>query len=304
MIGVESGFYHFRMTKTDKYEENVLIDTGSIGVMNSDILSLFAYGETRFVPGHRSTFLTHCYDIEYLQEGGMTYSTRNESWRLRPGDVILTRAGNTGTFTVSPKEPVKKMFIMIHNGRLSSLLFNAGALRDNDFLRLEHPERLLPLFAEVKKLCRMEAPGQLQQLSNALYAMLTELIFQTCRQADNEQADFARKLAALAGSSLSESYPLDYIAQHFGVGKRTLNRMFMVHFHCPPIQYFIRMRMEYAARLLLNSNTPVKNIARECGYDDPAFFSRKFKHHYGQSPGKFRETTEPNPPAEQAIQTK
>jgi AraC-like DNA-binding protein len=45
----------------------------------------------------------------------------------------------------------------------------------------------------------------------------------------------------------------------------------------PPIDYFIRMRMQHACELLQASAMPIKDVAAAVGYADPLYFSRVFK---------------------------
>jgi transcriptional regulator GlxA family with amidase domain len=55
-----------------------------------------------------------------------------------------------------------------------------------------------------------------------------------------------------------------------------------------PIDYFIRMRMQRASRLLCDTNLSVKEVAARLGYDDPFYFSRIFKSVNGLAPSDYR----------------
>ena len=62
-----------------------------------------------------------------------------------------------------------------------------------------------------------------------------------------------------------------------------------------PIDYFIRLRMSHACRLLATTSLSVKEVAAALGYDDPFYFSRVFKSVNGTPPTDYRmhlETTE------------
>jgi AraC-like DNA-binding protein len=47
-------------------------------------------------------------------------------------------------------------------------------------------------------------------------------------------------------------------------------------------------RMEVATLLLRQSSEGVAQVARSCGYRDPAYFSRVFRKRFGQSPREWR----------------
>ena len=55
-----------------------------------------------------------------------------------------------------------------------------------------------------------------------------------------------------------------------------------------PIDYFIRLRLRQACRLLEETQLSVKEIAYTLGYDDPFYFSRIFKSFNRIAPSKYR----------------
>ena len=57
---------------------------------------------------------------------------------------------------------------------------------------------------------------------------------------------------------------------------------------CAPIDYFIRLRMQHACRLLDKTVMSVKQIAATLGYDDPFYFSRIFKSVNQVAPSEYR----------------
>lgn len=56
----------------------------------------------------------------------------------------------------------------------------------------------------------------------------------------------------------------------------------------PPHEFLLLSRMRKGAEMLLESRTPVKNIAAELGYNDPAQFCKLFKNKIGASPENYR----------------
>jgi len=57
---------------------------------------------------------------------------------------------------------------------------------------------------------------------------------------------------------------------------------------CPPMDYFTRLRMRHACRLLGSGSASVKQVAAALGYDDPFYFSRVFKSVHHMAPSKYR----------------
>jgi AraC-like DNA-binding protein len=57
---------------------------------------------------------------------------------------------------------------------------------------------------------------------------------------------------------------------------------------CPPIDYFIRLRMHRARELLEAGSLHVKEVAAALGYEDPFYFSRMFKSVNHVAPVEYR----------------
>ena len=54
------------------------------------------------------------------------------------------------------------------------------------------------------------------------------------------------------------------------------------------MEYFIRLRMQQAAQLLVASALSVKEAAAALGYEDPFYFSRVFKSVHALAPTDYR----------------
>lgn len=64
-----------------------------------------------------------------------------------------------------------------------------------------------------------------------------------------------------------------------------------------PLQYLEDLRMNHAASLLANCNTPINEVALLSGYSDPYYFSRVFKKRFGKSPAHYRMSYSKKPEA-------
>jgi AraC-like DNA-binding protein len=56
----------------------------------------------------------------------------------------------------------------------------------------------------------------------------------------------------------------------------------------PPMEYFIRLKLEKACAALSDLEMKIKDIASMLGYEDPYYFSRLFKKHLNMSPFQYR----------------
>jgi AraC-like DNA-binding protein len=59
-----------------------------------------------------------------------------------------------------------------------------------------------------------------------------------------------------------------------------------------PVEFFLRTKIQAAARDLYFSKLPIRDIALDYGIEDPYYFSRLFKKIMGKSPDKFRKAAD------------
>jgi transcriptional regulator GlxA family with amidase domain len=79
------------------------------------------------------------------------------------------------------------------------------------------------------------------------------------------------------------------IARMVHMSQRNLNRTFHRVFNMPPAKMVTSIRMDIAARMLIESDMPLRAIASAVGYDSSFSFSRLFKKHAEISPAHYRE---------------
>jgi AraC-like DNA-binding protein len=79
------------------------------------------------------------------------------------------------------------------------------------------------------------------------------------------------------------------LAQLSGMSESHFSRQFKAALGTSPIDWLRRERIHQAKRRLIESDDPVKEIARQVGYHDQFFFSKDFKKMTKLTPTQFRE---------------
>jgi transcriptional regulator GlxA family with amidase domain len=87
---------------------------------------------------------------------------------------------------------------------------------------------------------------------------------------------------------LDEPLQVATLAARANVSPSHFFALFKRRVGCAPIDYFIRLRMQHACRLLDETVMSVKEVAATLGYDDPFYFSRVFKAVNNVSPSLYR----------------
>ena len=89
-------------------------------------------------------------------------------------------------------------------------------------------------------------------------------------------------------AEIAHSWRVEELAREAGVSSGHLTRQFTAAVGLAPLAYLSRCRAERAAGLLLRSSRKVGEIAREIGWEDPVYFARRFRKHYGMTAGAYR----------------
>lgn len=97
-----------------------------------------------------------------------------------------------------------------------------------------------------------------------------------------------RKLTAHIDANLDRSLRSAELAALVRLSPGYFSRTFRNSFGCAPLEYVTRRRMERAQGLMLSTQTPLAQIALDCGLADQAHFSRLFRRVVGESPRVWR----------------
>ena len=85
-----------------------------------------------------------------------------------------------------------------------------------------------------------------------------------------------------------ENVTVEQCAQRINMTVTSFCRFFKNHTNQTFTQYLNVIRIEFAQKLLLNTEMPIKEICYECGFNSVPYFNQRFKIAAGKSPGEYR----------------
>jgi AraC-like DNA-binding protein/quercetin dioxygenase-like cupin family protein len=85
-----------------------------------------------------------------------------------------------------------------------------------------------------------------------------------------------------------EQIEISKLAAMTNMSERAFYRIFQEATGETPNQYLTDLRLTHVTELLRHSDTPVTDIAFECGFQDSSYMAKTFKKHNGISPRDFR----------------
>ena len=107
-------------------------------------------------------------------------------------------------------------------------------------------------------------------------------------EADRETTGKVDRSIAFMADHLNQPLQVATLAALANVSPSHFFALFKKRTGCPPMDYFTRLRMRQAGRLLDSTTASVKEVAAALGYDDPFYFSRVFKSVHQMPPSQYR----------------
>ena len=155
--------------------------------------------------------------------------------------------------------------------------------------RGDYPSRFDALLAQSTRAGRIENLRAVHLLEGLLIDLAEDRA-----TAPRDQPAWLKRTLHRLDDAVLRGQSLDYaiVAREVDMAESTLRRRFRDATGLPPHEYVLQRRIAEAKRLLGQTNSPIKSIARQLGYSDVYFFSRQFRRFAGVSPGMFRKSRE------------
>ncbi|REK74558.1 AraC family transcriptional regulator [Paenibacillus paeoniae] len=154
------------------------------------------------------------------------------------------------------------------------------------------PDDPLSLFHIVEAMRRewlIAGPFEKFQVKSMFYELLGMMLRQMHRQSgEAAKQDLATRAVHYMEKHYAERISLESLAAALNYSAAHLSDTFKKHTGYSPIDYLLRIRMEKAASLLVDTEGSIREIAKYVGYADPYYFGRLFKKMFGASPLHYR----------------
>lgn len=147
--------------------------------------------------------------------------------------------------------------------------------------------RLIERFAgeSIAKCCAKTAMLQNKESTQAPYIPVPHHF--------KQKDDMVRTAVEWMQKNLDQEFQLDSLASQLAVSPRTFIRRFNQATGKPPKQYFQKLRIDEAKRLLESTELSVDDITEKVGYVDVSSFRRLFKREVALSPTEYRKRFTP-----------
>lgn len=234
-------------------------------------------------PGVRDHYLIH-----HVSEGHGTYTLRGITYALRAGDVFLSPPDETIHYAADAHMPWSYRWVGFNGLEAKALLSGTGFSKEQPVLHFDEsvPDALLSDIYQA----RGSQPFQALQMTGRLYLFLAWLQQQAKEEPMHRLKpgeEYVIHACAFIANNFANPITVEDIASHVGVCRSRLYRAFQEHMNASPTRYLTRFRMQHACALLSKGGLSVKEIAFSVGFEDPLYFSRRFREIIGSAPTEY-----------------
>ncbi len=221
--------------------------------------------------------------LNLITAGSARFVHRGTDAVVGAGEVTLTHPGGEMTFATGPDGMLHKRFVVLGGGALAGYLASSG-LEKRVRIAVRHPRLLHSLFRRCYTVLRERDGDFVTELSMRAHRIMLEL----ARSVAAEYPASLTRALQFVQRNLRGFVSLGEISRAAGTSTRTCIRLFKQQFGTPPVRFFLDQKMRWAAHLLLQTPSSIKEIAVTLGYRDPLYFSTQFRAYAGLSPRQYR----------------
>lgn len=243
------------------------------------------------------------YEIFFFLSGNVTYTIEGKSYKLRPGDILLTNSSDIHRPDIQEGKPYERIviwladdfFMMLKDfyGEDLSACFTDAASKDYRLIRPDNQNitRLKTLCTQISKAKNSTEPGSRALAS----AYLTEFLVQVSRayyetpdsvKCDVTENEKINQIVLFINENLAGDLSLGNLETHFYISKYYLSRQFKQFTGLSLYQYIIKKRL-IAARNLLRNGSTVMEACLQSGFNDYSNFLKAFKREFGKNPSNY-----------------
>ncbi|WP_341347515.1 ABC transporter substrate-binding protein [Paenibacillus sp. FSL H3-0469] len=151
------------------------------------------------------------------------------------------------------------------------------------------PWVILSLLERMHQLWKSGGELERMQVTGLFYQFVAEQFRQLALAGEQEpETDLAEQIARYIREFYHQALSMSTMAELFHYSTHHLVRVFKRKYHCSPMEYVSRTRMQHARSLLAGTDAPIRDVAERVGYTDFYYFSRLFKKVFRETPAQFK----------------
>jgi AraC-like DNA-binding protein len=229
--------------------------------------------------------------VKYTLKGKGILQIHGESHKLGTGTLSSFSPGFPHIYKADPYNPMEHIFVTFLGNEAPNLL-TKSTLASKGARQVSNPDQVANYLHTILNLGMEKVEYSQEIICNYLRILLLEQAssIPSSDKAWTTSIQTYRKCRRYIDNNFSNLYSVQQIADACNVNIRYMSRLFKRYNYITPQKYLMRLKMNKAASLLLNTNLTVAQISHSLGFEDPYHFSRVFKKNHEISPRNYRQS--------------
>lgn len=249
-------------------------------------------------PGHPSGYhfnwnngrVLQEYQVNYITEGEGLMETREGSYHIREGSVIMLKPNVWHRYRPLKNTGWTEHYVGFMGASASAMMMSAALLRDTPVVQVGLHENIIRIIQDIENLVKTERPGYQQISSGLLIQLLGHIISlkknENFRHGQVEKS--IQKACLIIREHPSDNLKIEELAEQVNLNYSIFRKAFKRYTGLSPMQYHSTLRLKQATHLLTNTDMSIKEISFDLGFCSVFYFSKLFKEKTGMTPGEFR----------------
>ena len=226
------------------------------------------------------------YILIYCTEGKGVIRVEGREYHLGPNQAFCIPRWRGHRYWACGEEPWS--ILWVHFKGEDTAFYPLDEERLVSFSGIHEENRMMFLFDLLFRALEGDYTlGNFIYLSQVLSLILGEL-YQRERKGSGEGSRRVTDIVRYMVRHLGEPLTLEQLAQEFDLSKSGLHALFQKHTGRSPMDFFLRLKMKEACKMLRSTSLRVYEVAQRLGYQDPYYFSRIFRKVVGISPKEYQ----------------
>ncbi len=263
-------------------------------------LNIYNSGYQRCIGGHSWGPGVRDYYLIHLVTSGKGYFTvGNETFELSAGNAFIIKPQTLVSYVADENDPWEYYWVGFNGADASRLVELTALEEDNPVLTFTEvqAEQIKKALLKIYSNFGTSAEQEIMTVSKLFEAFSLIIKYAPKKHGDSSSARiYIKNAVKFIQRNFAENIDVANIADHVGLSRSHLYRIFVKHLSLSPNEYLTQYRINQACILLRGSNLSIGEIASSVGFDDQLYFSRVFKKIKGVPPSQYIKLVEADAP--------
>ncbi|MBB4124549.1 AraC family transcriptional regulator [Martelella radicis] len=225
--------------------------------------------------------------IQYTIAGAGNLRFENQTFRIRPGETMLTLIPHNHRYWVEEDGHWEFFWISL-NGEEAMRIQRAVLATTGPVLKLKETtvDRLADCLGRLLS-SETDTPARASTVAYEVTMLLYDEVFGAHAMPPVESRAMQR-VTHYIDANLEKPLPVDRLAEISGFSRAHFSRLFAQSEGMSPAEYVLLRRLKHSTRLLASGERTIKEVAGMAGFADPNYFAKVFRRYFRVSPTEFR----------------